>query len=89
MTDEKYLETQEQLKLLAQIVHDMPLEALLARIDKCETVAPILDPTLFMQGSGSLEQIKALATGAVLFQRAVRRVAEGQQPKQAPAAERP
>ncbi|MGE5572975.1 MAG: hypothetical protein ACM3ZU_08165 [Bacteroidota bacterium] len=71
MTDAEYIETQQQLLLLANIVSQMDLADLLERIQHGETVGPILDPTLFIRGSKKLSAVKRIAQGAQQFQKAI------------------
>ena len=73
ITEEEYLEVQGQLTLLATAVREMPLAAFLAAIGKAETLGPIKNPTLFIQASAQLAQVKALAIAALPLQREVLR----------------
>ena len=73
ITEGEYLEVQGQLTLLATAVREMPLAAFLAAIGKAETLGPIKNPTLFIQASAQLAQVKALAIAALPLQREVLR----------------
>ena len=74
MTDEEYSSTQSQLMLLARVVLGINIDGFIKRINTAETIAPILDPTLSLQGADNLSKIKALAVGAGKFQAAVKEV---------------
>ena len=74
MTDEEYSSTQSQLMLLARVALGINIDGFIERINTAETIAPILDPTLYLQGADNLSKIKALAIGASKFQRAVKEV---------------
>ena len=73
MNDADYKLTQDRLVLLAQFaVTDLDLEGFLERIRHSETMAPLLDPTVWMKGSGKLYAIRNLAQTALEFQKAAR-----------------
>ncbi len=73
MTDEEYAQTQEQLILLAQFAKDLNLSGFLQRISQAESVAPIMDPTLWIRGHRQLEQVKRLAQALRPFQQEIQR----------------
>lgn len=75
ITAEQYAQVQADLQLLARAVYDMPLAAFLGAIDRCETMGPILDPTLFREAADKLGNVKRLAIGALALQREVRQLA--------------
>ena len=76
MNQDEYRMTQERLQLLGGFVHDLDLDGFIESINTCETVAPILDPTLYMQGAAKLEDVKRLAIAARDFQVEVNRQIE-------------
>ena len=73
MTDEEYAQTQEQLILLAQFAKDLNLSGFLQRISQAESIAPIMDPTLWIRGHRQLEQVKRLAQALRPFQQEIQR----------------
>ena len=73
MTDEEYAQTQQQLILLAQFAKDLNLSGFLQRISQAESIAPIMDPTLWIRGHRQLEQIKRLAQALRPFQQEIQR----------------
>lgn len=73
MKDEEYILTQQQLLCLVGIVKDMPLYEFLKKINICETIAPLLNPTLYMQGGDKLASIKRIAVSARDFQINIRK----------------
>lgn len=68
MKEEKYIQTQQQLICLAGIIKDMPLSEFLHKINICETISPLIDPTLYRQGADKLTFIKQIAESAQNFQ---------------------
>lgn len=71
MNNETYVQTQQHLIALAGIVKDMPLMDFISKINICETVAPMIDPTLYMEGTSKLTFIKRIAESAQNFQKDV------------------
>jgi hypothetical protein len=76
MTNEEYQMTQDQIIIAAPMVEGLDIKGFLEAINKAETLAPFMDPTLFMKASKKLGQIKRIAQGALHFQKAIREVAE-------------
>lgn len=72
MTDEEYTQTQTQLLLLARFANDLDLDGFLQRISLADSIAPILEPTLWIRGGGKLQQIKRLAQALRPFQKEIR-----------------
>ncbi len=70
MTDAEYAITQQQLQLAVAIMRELDLRAFLVRIERCEAVAPLLAPSLYIEGAGKLEQLKRVAVAALALQRA-------------------
>jgi hypothetical protein len=73
MDREDYLNIQFGLGLLVDIVVDMDLAGFLQWIERAETLGPILAPTLYVQASGKLGDVKRLAEAAKTFQDEVNR----------------
>ena len=71
ISEEDYVQTQSQIILLAKLVRDLPLAAFLDRIQRCESVAPIFNPSLYMRGTKKLDLIKQMAEGLCAFQRSI------------------
>ena len=69
MDDAEYIQTQQQLLCLAGIVKDLPIDEFLRKINICESVSPLIDPTLYMKGADKLTFIKRIAESARDFQR--------------------
>lgn len=68
ITKEEYETTQQQMLLIARIVREMPLAAFLRAAERMDTVAPIIDPTLYLRGRDKLDTIKKMAEGLLAFQ---------------------
>jgi len=66
-----YLQTQQQLRLLAQIVREMPLKDFINAAEHAETLGPLIDPTLYAQGSRNLAKVKYLAQALLPFAQVV------------------
>lgn len=60
-----------RLRLAGQFIADVNLAGLARTIARCGSVAPILDPTLYLHGRRRLEIVKELVTEAIRFQKAV------------------
>lgn len=76
MDDEQYELTQNGLMMLARLVNEIDLGGFLERISQAEALAPIIDPTLYMQAGPRLEKIKRLAQALLPFQQEIRRQLE-------------
>ncbi len=61
MEEERYIQTQKEILLLIPLIKALPLVDFLNAISHCETVAPIIDPTLYMKGATKLGIIKRYA----------------------------
>lgn len=73
MTNEEYTQTQQHIVLLAQLANGLDLDGFLERISLAESVAPIVDPTLWIRGGKKLHQVKRLAQALRPFQKEIRR----------------
>lgn len=71
ITKDKYIETQQQLLLLAGIVRDMPLAEFIAAAERANAFGPVTDPSLWKAGQQNLEVIKKMAQGLRAFQDAL------------------
>lgn len=77
MTNEEYQNTQIQLQMIGEVVSRLDLAGFLNRIDRAETMGPILDPTLYRRAALGLDKIQTLARAAYAFQRAVKPLYKG------------
>jgi hypothetical protein len=59
-----------RLRLAGQFLADVKLDQVLAIISHCESITPIVDPTLYLHGAKRLEIVRALAEAGICFQRA-------------------
>jgi hypothetical protein len=73
MDREEYFNIQVGLEVLAGLFVDIDLTGFLQWIERSETMGPILAPTLYVQASGKLGEIKRLAEAAKVFQDEARR----------------
>ena len=71
MDNEQYTTTQIRLAALAAVVRDLDLDGFMERIYLTESMAPIIDPSLWIKESGKLEEVKKIALAAKDFQKAV------------------
>jgi len=76
MDSEKYIATQQQVGLLAAFALRMPLAEFLHAISVCDTVAPLVDPTLYLKGSAAMNRVERLARAAKKYQDEVREIYE-------------
>lgn len=72
MNDSQYRDTQDRLQLIGSLALTLDLDGFLDRISRTETLAPILDPTLYMRGSDKLQQVRELAEAVHRVQRVAR-----------------
>jgi signal transduction histidine kinase len=72
MKQAEYMKAQVDLIAAARTIEQIDLNALLRAISNAETLAPILDPTLYRKAQANLHGIKRLAEAALPVQVAVR-----------------
>lgn len=70
MDGKTYVETQMRLIEMGKIADSLDLNAFLKCISNAETVAPMIDPTLYMKAQANMTAIKKLAHAAVQVQAA-------------------
>ncbi|MHB8928903.1 MAG: hypothetical protein ACYC9Q_14895 [Bacillota bacterium] len=75
MTDEEYLQTQQQIELLAVLILLLDLDGFLERIRHAEAMVPMVDPTLWMKGGSALQKVKGLAEGLRQFKKVAEELA--------------
>jgi hypothetical protein len=65
MTDAEYALVQSQVMSIAEMVEaTLPIEkldAFIERIERAETMGPVLDPTLFIRAGKAMAKIKSVA----------------------------
>jgi hypothetical protein len=65
LSEQEYREGLVVAHLVAKTIAQLPLEEMLALIDRCEAIGPMIDPTAFMKGAKRMgedkEIIEALA----------------------------
>lgn len=61
MEREDYIITQQQLITVANMASTIDLENFISMISRTESVAPVIDPTLYMKGADNLSALKKLA----------------------------
>jgi hypothetical protein len=59
---------------LATLVCQLRLGDLLTMMNRSETIAPIIDPTLFLRGSKNLGKQKEIVEAALTFQQAIKKI---------------
>ena len=75
MTDEKYLETQQQVVTLAGLIADMDLGGFLARIARAETMGVFLmAPQDYQRAAPTMHRIERLARALLSVQHEARMV---------------
>ncbi|MFH0809826.1 MAG: hypothetical protein V2A77_05090 [Pseudomonadota bacterium] len=68
MDKEQYMQVQQQVVMLANMVRALPLALFIETAAKAETVGPFLDPTLYREAAGKLALIMGLARALQRFQ---------------------
>ncbi len=61
MTDQKYKATQAQMLALGLAADKLDCLGFLERVSTAETLAPVINPSLFQKASQNMEAIKQLA----------------------------
>ncbi len=68
MINEEYLQTQQSILLIAAVVSSLPLNEFISQADRADTIAPLLDPTLWQKAHTNLEALLRLARALEAFQ---------------------
>jgi hypothetical protein len=76
MSNVEYQATQQQVTMLAGLIVDLPLESFLNRIYHAEAAGPILDPTLWMQAHGKMNDIKRIAEALLEVKKVAAKIRE-------------
>lgn len=76
MNEEQYIQTQSQILLLVQIVHDLPLCEFIDAGRHAMNIGPIVDPTLWIKASANLADVVHLAESLRKFQAEIERQIE-------------
>ena len=61
MDNEEYIQTQNQIVLLGRLILSLDLPSFLDRISRAETIGPLINPTLYRDAMGNLQDLKDLA----------------------------
>ena len=78
MNRQEYLKTQETIVICSSWIlgQKIDFDGFFKRIEKAETLGPILDPTLFQRGAGDMEKVKRLAEALQTYQQEVKKIKE-------------
>lgn len=76
MNREEYDQTQSQMLLLVSIVNDMPLREFIEAGETAMSIAPVINPTLWMKGHVQLGNVINLAKALRKFQAEIHRQVE-------------
>lgn len=82
LTNQEYINAQNQIGLLAGIVREIPLDDFLAMIDRAETIGPIVDPTLYIKAGKNLAKVKRLASALREFRTVANAIWNEERPTQ-------
>lgn len=77
MTSEEYQRTLHELQAVAMVIQVMDLAGFLESIAIAESVGPLLDPQLYMQGSKPLNDVRRIAEAVYDCQRRIRETVDG------------
>jgi len=67
LTKEQYADTQAKLVMIRKLAEHLPLGEFLRAIDRADTIGPILDSRLWIQGHREMEKIRDLAKALQAF----------------------
>lgn len=70
LSKEKYLQIQMAIIAIGRTANALDLESFIAQINSAETVAPMVDPTLYRKAAENMHAIKELAVALVPVKRA-------------------
>lgn len=79
ITDDQYAATQAQVELLSRLllsIDPATLDAFVARANSMHTLGPILDPTLYRDAVGKLDEVIGCAEALRTARAAVDRIAQ-------------
>lgn len=68
MNGRDYMKTQMQMVKLGKMIQPLRIGEFLRAIANAETVAPVVDPTLFRKAQGNLTALKELAQALLVVQ---------------------
>jgi len=68
MDKKDYIDTQTKIITMSQIVSELPLQKFISAIDQADTLGPLIDPTLWIQGQNQMKKVKKLAQALFEFQ---------------------
>jgi len=69
MTNEEYLETQETVTKICDLIRPLKLNEFLEDINQAETIGPMMDPTLFRAAQVNLANVKRMAIALIEVQK--------------------
>lgn len=67
LTKEQYADTQAKIVMIRKLAKHLPLCEFLQAIDRADTIGPILDSRLWIQGHREMEKIRDLAKALRAF----------------------
>ena len=73
LSDLEYALEFKRLRIGMAFIQDIRCAAMLARVAESQSIAPVLDPTLYMHGRERLEVVQELLTAAGRFQAAIKK----------------
>lgn len=77
MSPEEYACVQRQITVLASVISTIEIEEFIVTLHQAQTIAPIVDPTLFIKAADDLEDVLELANAVLkVKQVTLRRIAK-------------
>lgn len=76
MNEETYVATQAQIVLIAKLIAGLPLVEFLYVAQRAQVIGPMVDPTLYRQASGKLDDVIRLANTLRKVQMEIERQAQ-------------
>ena len=74
MFTEEILATQHKIRLIMQVVVDMPLQEMAEEINRADVLGPVLDPTAWRDGAPAMREWAELLKPLIEFQRLSRKI---------------
>jgi hypothetical protein len=81
VSDEEYGLIQAQLNVATAMIKPLKLREFLNRIERAESVGPVLDPTLYREAMDKMASVKRIAAAALELQRIANEEEERHDPK--------
>lgn len=72
----EYKQIQDMVVSIAYVAAGLDLEGFLARLDRADSIGPIVDPSLWMAANENMQRIRKVASAALKLKKALLEVLE-------------